>query len=532
MRLARQTDPAAVAARARLIAASGRHVAGSVALATGMAAGLALSMGALASTSSAAPSKGSEPLRLEIWPGGGPQRTGLAHTLKAQVSRDNGGGVNGVVVDFEVMEGPGDDDVATPGATPATPDLTCVTEGGSAHHPATCSVSYVEQDNLGGSDAVLAWIDADGFDATVEADLEEGENQHAPGPGGCAADSKGPGRGAEPDATDCVEKRWMARVPATVDLTPETGWGDVGSTTMLEAFVLDQFGEPWTEGADGTEVAVKVLAGSTHGPRGGGQGWLTVGSCRIEESGRCSVPFVSSKAGRDLFCAYLPGEEAACSEPRDAAERVNGADVVERTWGAPDARGESDQSAPEAAAGRGEKGTATPRKGRRREPAGASSGARSQPHGEPPESGGSASTQAGSSPTGAVASIAEASESSSRTSQRRSSKVDSRQRALGERAPRRSSSPRRAGAQRDRAEAAGVEQKSKRRTPAGDGSPVKRKLRQLSAAAAATAERYSFPLVLALIVLAFVALQGRIDRRDPKLRLAPLDSKHDVMAFS
>ena len=56
--------------------------------------------------------------------------------------------------------------------------------------------------------------------------------------------------------------------------------------------------------------------------------------------------------------------------------------------------------------------------------------------------------------------------------------------------------------------------------------------RSVVAVAVKTAARFSFPLGLALFVLLFVAVQGRIDRRDPKLRLAPLDSKHDLAAFA
>jgi hypothetical protein len=37
-----------------------------------------------------------------------------------------------------------------------------------------------------------------------------------------------------------------------------------------------------------------------------------------------------------------------------------------------------------------------------------------------------------------------------------------------------------------------------------------------------TAKILSFPLALALIVLLFVAVQNRIDRKDPKLALAPV----------
>ena len=64
------------------------------------------------------------------------------------------------------------------------------------------------------------------------------------------------------------------------------------------------------------------------------------------------------------------------------------------------------------------------------------------------------------------------------------------------------------------------------------GGRARRRLGELSQVAMKTAKRYSFPLSLALFVFAFMVVQGRIDRRDPKLRLAPLDSKHDLATFA
>jgi hypothetical protein len=56
-------------------------------------------------------------------------------------------------------------------------------------------------------------------------------------------------------------------------------------------------------------------------------------------------------------------------------------------------------------------------------------------------------------------------------------------------------------------------------------------LRKLSGAALKVVGRFSFPLILALLVIAFLALQDQIDRKDPKLRLAPIDTKHDLRSF-
>jgi hypothetical protein len=70
-----------------------------------------------------------------------------------------------------------------------------------------------------------------------------------------------------------------------------------------------------------------------------------------------------------------------------------------------------------------------------------------------------------------------------------------------------------------------------RRAAHADRGRLHERLDELSRVALKTAERYSFPLSLALFVLLFMAVQSRIDRRDPKLRLAPLDSKHDLASF-
>ena len=45
------------------------------------------------------------------------------------------------------------------------------------------------------------------------------------------------------------------------------------------------------------------------------------------------------------------------------------------------------------------------------------------------------------------------------------------------------------------------------------------------------ARRLAFPLALALVVLAFLGVQGQLDRKDPKLALAPVDSLQEYMSF-
>jgi hypothetical protein len=47
-------------------------------------------------------------------------------------------------------------------------------------------------------------------------------------------------------------------------------------------------------------------------------------------------------------------------------------------------------------------------------------------------------------------------------------------------------------------------------------------LRSIGGTVVRTAKQLSFPLILAVIVALFVAIQNRVDRNDPKLALAPL----------
>jgi hypothetical protein len=42
---------------------------------------------------------------------------------------------------------------------------------------------------------------------------------------------------------------------------------------------------------------------------------------------------------------------------------------------------------------------------------------------------------------------------------------------------------------------------------------------------------FVFPLLLIAGVSVFLGIQSRIDRKDPKFTLAPIDSRHDVVEF-
>lgn len=61
-----------------------------------------------------------------------------------------------------------------------------------------------------------------------------------------------------------------------------------------------------------------------------------------------------------------------------------------------------------------------------------------------------------------------------------------------------------------------------------DGSVVQ----QIGRVAAEAAEQMAFPVMLLLMVGAFLLGQNRVDRRDPKLALAPVDLDADLLSFT
>ena len=55
---------------------------------------------------------------------------------------------------------------------------------------------------------------------------------------------------------------------------------------------------------------------------------------------------------------------------------------------------------------------------------------------------------------------------------------------------------------------------------------------QIGRIASEAAQQAAFPLILTMLVIAFLTVQNRIDRKDPKLALAPVDSEQDLLSFS
>lgn len=94
---------------------------------------------------------------------------------------------DGTNIDFEIV-GVADPDSSD---TPATPDMTCTIPAGTDN----CTVH--PPPSGGGSQVIRAWIDLDGSDVTVEADMAEGYDESA-----------SPGDQGEPDTTDVSQWIW------------------------------------------------------------------------------------------------------------------------------------------------------------------------------------------------------------------------------------------------------------------------------------------------------------------------------------
>lgn len=68
-------------------------------------------------------------------------------------------------------------------------------------------------------------------------------------------------------------------------------------------------------------------------------------------------------------------------------------------------------------------------------------------------------------------------------------------------------------------------------TPFGLRVPLGQSIGELARTAGKAVQEFAFPLTLAIAVLLFLLFQGELDRRDPKLAYAPVDSTKDMVSF-
>jgi hypothetical protein len=69
------------------------------------------------------------------------------------------------------------------------------------------------------------------------------------------------------------------------------------------------------------------------------------------------------------------------------------------------------------------------------------------------------------------------------------------------------------------------------KVPAPSERTVPNRIAELARLAAETAKTFAFPLLLAILVIVFLLVQHWIDKKDPKLAMAPVHSNHDLARF-
>jgi hypothetical protein len=472
-------------------------------------------------------------LRLELTPESSTGRTDTPFTLTASVTDAAGNGASGVPVDFEITAGPGDDDAGTGGNTPESPDLGCVTGGGGPGVPGTCTVTYTEGFNVGGTDSIAAWIDLDGSDATTELDIGEGADESAAGIAGCAAGGVGSGWVPEPDYTDCVTHEWTARVPTTIQAEPEVSNGSIGSPVTISTEVYDQDGNLLVGAGTDTEVRFFFAEGSPNEPDAPGNSPHL--RCDTGPTGMCAASYVPVASGTDTICAIAAGPRSRCAEPVDAQERDSSADVVERLIGTEATPTPTPTPTPSP--------TPTPTPTPTPIPSAATNPAptptpSTAPTDAPPTTSTTTPAQAASQPSAADASpAAESPDARPQSARLRPAEPTS--------APQPSSvalvmpvsmSPPPSGP------STAVTQPVQAPTNASgpqDVIPnfVMGAVEGLSRvvqpeAAVVVATSFGFPLLLMLAVIGFLLVQGYLDRRDPKLRMAPASSNELIVPFT
>lgn len=65
----------------------------------------------------------------------------------------------------------------------------------------------------------------------------------------------------------------------------------------------------------------------------------------------------------------------------------------------------------------------------------------------------------------------------------------------------------------------------------GDANVLAASIAKLARTAGEAVKTFAFPLSLTILVIVFLLIQGEIDRRDPKLAFAPVDSSKDMVHF-
>jgi hypothetical protein len=231
-------------------------------------------------------------------------------------------------IDFEI-DGVGDPqgDGGDVGAS-RSPDRSCTVVGGTADNTATagvdesttCTIKY--KSTVSGHDDVRAWLDVDGLDDTVEADMSEGLN----------------GDGT-PDGTDVVWTDWFGRPdkgawldcaePQNLELGTDSVSCRLLGTSNAEGWRIDGENLAGANDVDGRQVPADFDDG-----------------CVTDDTGACNFELVNmDEVGLATMCYWVDwdldqgvhaesdADGSQCDEAvKDSAATVNVTDVAAATW--------------------------------------------------------------------------------------------------------------------------------------------------------------------------------------------------------
>ena len=224
---------------------------------------------------------------------------GAEHTLTATVRSSSGALSSGVVVDFEVIDGPNenlDGDVDEP-------DLSCTTGSGG-----TCSVSYDDDEATNGEiDTVCAWLDTDSDDVFDDGgsnadggDCDSESNSESEDSSISGTDTYGN------DVTDKVTKTWStsgtAGTAVYLNITPESDTNPLGTVHTLTASARDANGNLVSGAVIDFEVTVgpnEDLDSDSDSPDR---------SCTTGSNGTCTTSYTDADADSgdfDVICGWI-----------------------------------------------------------------------------------------------------------------------------------------------------------------------------------------------------------------------------------
>ena len=270
--------------------------------------------------------------RLDCTPETASDQIGTSHVVTCTATNANGQPVGGAQIDAEAT-GANDPDGA---GVLTSPDFGCTTGANGV-----CSFTHSGA-TAQGVTTYRAWIDADGSNATAEADATEGQDSAA-----------APGATAEPDATDVVTNTWSGAA-ASLDCDDATGADTEHESNSATGASNPTSKETYTctvKDAQGRNVAIaatvkgEVMNGVNDPDATDGASLESPDYSCTTASGTCTITVTQNEneTGTAQICFWVgttsEGQALCATEPTNEGQAASGtdagndlADQVELTW--------------------------------------------------------------------------------------------------------------------------------------------------------------------------------------------------------